>query len=349
VIPVFNGERYIGEAIDSICKQSFKDIEILVIDDGSSDRSSEIVNNFNDPRISIYSRPHKGLVDSLNFGISVARGKWLARMDADDIAVPDRFSMQLDFFAKPQDVVALGGGAEIIDGSGQSTGRTIFPPEDHIKLINILLRKEKGISLIHPTVMMRKDALLRCGGYRSAFPASEDSDLWLRLSRVGKLQSLMAPLVKLRKHNDNVSVTRNHIQTKSYLGAAISHIVWEQRGVDLVYEVPEIWQRCISEVQNLIDIYRLVDLKTYRRELKTIFKKRQFLKTLFCLNTLLFKLKVVDIFKIYQYEKEIVSLVVEMAKKCLDDLNAVDSCQMCSEKSGTPQSRDKTFSFLAGE
>jgi GT2 family glycosyltransferase len=205
IMPVRDGERWVAEAIDSVRAQTFRDFELLVIDDGSADATPAILADAaaGDPRIIVLRQQRDGLVAGLNRGLAAARAPLIARLDADDIALPDRLARQADYMAARPDVVLLGGWATIVDEHGQPKGREMRPsPKD---LRATLMKKSP---FIHPTVMFRADAARQVGGYHAAFEAGEDYDFWLRLADIGEVAILPQILIRYREHGGSVTRTR---------------------------------------------------------------------------------------------------------------------------------------------
>lgn len=196
ILPVRNGERWLDAAIASIRAQTFGDFELLVIDDGSSDRTASIATRHaaEDPRVVLVRNPASGLVSALNFGLEKARAPLVARMDADDIALPQRFERQVARMRAEPDLSVLGTGYFRIDAEGGRTG-SVVPPVEPVDVARALDRVN---AIAHPTVVMRRDAVEAAGGYREAYLRAEDYDLWLRLAERGKLANLSDPLIEYR-------------------------------------------------------------------------------------------------------------------------------------------------------
>jgi GT2 family glycosyltransferase len=204
VMPVFNGETYVSAAVKSIVCQSFTDFEFLIFDDGSTDRTSAILEWWarRDRRIQVFREGHRGIVAMLNEGIAHARGELIARMDADDIALPERFALQVEFLSQHHECLAVGGDCLLIDPQGCPI-RRLPQPTDHEEIDRRHLRGVSG-TIAHPSVMYRRDAVKRLGGYRAEFQYVEDLDLWLRLAEVGRLANLPLVLLKYRQHFQSV-------------------------------------------------------------------------------------------------------------------------------------------------
>jgi glycosyltransferase involved in cell wall biosynthesis len=205
LMSVYNGARYLRQALDSILHQSFTDFECLLIDDGSSDQSAEIVAGYADARIHYISDGQNiGLTRRLNEGIEIARGKYIARHDDDDISTAQRFARQVEFLEANQDHLACGSRVAIIDPDGDVIGSKHFAL-DHSELMDQNLSENQ---FIHGSLMVRKEALLKVGGYRLFFVYAQDYDLTLRLQEQGKVANLAGPLYALRYSNETISAAR---------------------------------------------------------------------------------------------------------------------------------------------
>jgi GT2 family glycosyltransferase len=207
VLPVWNGARFLATAIESVLAQTFESLELIIVDDGSDDATREIAMDFarRDTRVTVLLLDsHRGIARALNTGIAVARGHYVARMDADDVAVPTRLETQLAYLDAHPECVAVGSAVEVIDEDGNQIGTASFP-ERHADIAHALLAG-RGASLAHPAVVMRKDAIHAAGGYHGESFPSEDLDLWLRLSEVGALANVGQTLLRYRRHRNAVSV-----------------------------------------------------------------------------------------------------------------------------------------------
>jgi len=204
LMPVYNGETHLKEAIDSILNQTFADFEFLIINDGSTDRSEEIILSYEDERIRyIANEVNLGLVKTLNKGLDLASRKYVARMDADDIAMPHRFEKQIDFMENNPEIVASG--SNIIKFYGDVNGKT---NKSNVKLDNKYLKIQSLFftAFWHPTMILRsqmlKDNNLR---YRSGYTHVEDKAIWIDISNQGAMGNLKEPLLYYRVHSDQVS------------------------------------------------------------------------------------------------------------------------------------------------
>ena len=206
LLPVHNGERYIDDAISSILSQSMGDFELIVVDDHSHDGTAERLAAFAraDSRVVLLQSPEQGLVPALEAGRARARGRYIARMDADDIAAPDRFEQQIRSLEANPSLVALGGQVAIIDENGVFVRAGRFP----IQAADCRAHLALAAPFCHPAVTMRREALDQCGGYRNAFAPAEDYDLWLRLARFGDFANLPIRVLSYRTHAAAVTSTR---------------------------------------------------------------------------------------------------------------------------------------------
>jgi glycosyltransferase involved in cell wall biosynthesis len=202
LMPVYNAERYVAAAVESVLGQTLADFEFIIIDDGSTDRSADILLGFaaQDDRVRLISRGNTGYLVALNEGLQLARGELIARIDADDIAFEQRFEQQAEYLRTHPECVIVGCGLLLIDEEGEPFCESILPAEHEV----IDARHLAGIgSLAHPAAMIRRAALLELGGYRPQCYGAEDHDLWLRLAEHGKLANLPDVLMKVRVHAAN--------------------------------------------------------------------------------------------------------------------------------------------------
>ena len=209
VMPVWNAARYLAAAVTSILDQTFRDFELIAVDDGSTDASPAILRAFadRDPRIRVLSRPNTGIVGALNDGLSAALGEFVARMDADDLSLPPRFDRQLDFMRTHPECVCVGSAFLYMDASG-SLLKECRRPTDHVTIERELLAGNGG-AIIHPAAMFRRAVVEQAGRYRPMAQWIEDLDLYLRLARLGQLANLPEVLFHYRFHEQSVNFTRN--------------------------------------------------------------------------------------------------------------------------------------------
>lgn len=228
LLPVRNGERYINDAISSILSQSLSDFELIVVDDHSSDGTAGRLSAFanTDSRLVLLQSSQPGLVPALEAGRARARGRYIARMDADDIAAPSRLEQQaITLEANPR-LVALGGQVAVIDENGAFVRTGHFP----IHVAECRTHLSLAAPFCHPAVMMRREPLDECGGYRSTYAPAEDYDLWLRLARLGDFANLPTCVLSYRRHPVSVTSTR----AKANAAAAALALMEARHGEDAI-------------------------------------------------------------------------------------------------------------------
>ncbi len=239
LMPVFDAERYVSEAVESILNQTFSDFEFIIINDGSTDKSLRILERYaaRDERIRLISRANKGLIASLNEGIALAKAPLVARMDADDIALPDRLSRQVSFLDEHPEIVCLGGDHWFMDSKGRLL--TLAHPATGNEEIQSLLLVGHN-HLCHPTVVMRREAVERAGGYDPDTVCVEDYDLWLRLGEIGSLANLDSPVLHYRLLSSSISSARAEEQLQNMRGAC--ERAWKRRNIEGTFEVKKHWR-----------------------------------------------------------------------------------------------------------
>ncbi|HEX2853353.1 MAG TPA: glycosyltransferase [Opitutaceae bacterium] len=235
VIPVYNAARFVQSAIGSVLAQSFRDFELIAVDDGSTDSSKALLDALaaTDPRIRVISRPNTGIVGALNDGLAAATGEFIARMDADDIALPTRFETQLAYLRAHPGCVALGTDILYTDPEGDPLTRH-RPALTHEAIVEQLLVGNGG-ALIHPTVIFRRQAVESAGRYRQQYNFIEDLDLFLRLSEAGRLANLPDVFLRYRQHLKSVNRTQG---TRDALRLQIIAPYREQRNLPVLAPNP---------------------------------------------------------------------------------------------------------------
>ncbi len=228
ILPVYNAEKYIAHAIESILKQTYSDFEFIIIDDGSTDNSYSIIQEYTptDSRIISFSRPNKGLVYTLNEGLSIARGEFIARMDADDVSEPSRLEQQVNYLRKNRDVVLLG---VKVFSSYILPMRFVSRTGKRYCTWDLILKNRIG----HPGVMFRSDIVnvnkLR---YRQNYNFSEDFKLWNEMVSFGYADIIPKRLLFYRKHNE--SITHNNVKKQLLIDRKItSEAIKDRLGVDI--------------------------------------------------------------------------------------------------------------------
>ena len=217
VMPARDAAAHVREAIESILAQTFPDFEILLLDDGSTDGTAGIAGECAraDPRVRIIRQERRGLIATLNSGCAAARGRYLARMDADDVALPERLARQVAFLERSPTTAVLGTAMRYLGPTGPLPALLAHPAGPG----EIRRALEEYSCIAHPTVLMRRGAFEEAGGYRGAFLHAEDYDLWLRIDERHDLANLPEPLVHHRLHPEQVSFAQIPQQVLSTLFA----------------------------------------------------------------------------------------------------------------------------------
>lgn len=210
IMPVYNTEAYLKEAIDSILGQTYTNFELIAINDGSKDGSGAILDHYAgiDKRMNVVHQENAGLVATLNRGISMAKGEFIARMDADDVSFPRRFELQVEALDKHADAVLVAGGFEIIDEESEFMYREVIAARDRDIKRSMLLRNP----IAHGSVMFRKSACDTVGGYSNACGPTEDFELWSRLSLVGTFIGLEQTIFRWRVNRKGITSNNNKLQ-----------------------------------------------------------------------------------------------------------------------------------------
>ena len=229
MMSVYNAERYVAEAIQSILGQTEGRFEFLIVNDGSRDASGSIIDRYaaQDSRIRAIHQENRGLIASLNRMLDEARAPLVARMDSDDVSRPERFAVQLAWMQAHPDIAVLGTNTDELDADGAFFPCSDFHPEHPADIRERLMAAS---AMCHPSVMMRRDVIRSLGGYRAAFRHCEDYDLWLRVSERHDLYNLPDRLFLYRRSPDQVS--EKHILVQA-IGAACARYAAQQRRAGL--------------------------------------------------------------------------------------------------------------------
>jgi hypothetical protein len=225
---VRNVERFLAEAIESILGQTFSEFEFIIVDFGSTDKSKAIVSSYaaTDSRIRLHEISGRGVAEARNAGCFLARGQYMAIMDADDISLPERLMWEVEFMERHPEVGVVGGAVDWIDATGASltnptppSGVTLHPPVGNGEIQSALVKYN---TFWQPSVLMRRAAFVLVGGYRRAFAESEDYDLWLRISEHFEMANLPQVILQYRIHPNQVSVRKRKQQSLCSLAALAS-------------------------------------------------------------------------------------------------------------------------------
>ena len=248
VLPVYNGELYLREAVDSILAQTYKDFELIAIDDGSTDKTLGILREYEmkDSRVVIITRENKGLVASLNEGIEKAQGKYIARMDADDAALPERFAKQVEYMEEHDDVYILGTDYELMyeDGCSEEVRKAAAGTNKRSRALiddsDWFLSTNETMKFIHPTIRIRKELFHEIGLYRQFM--LEDLELYFRAgSRGYRIAKLPEILLNYRVRATSKSRTEKRAQqTKELMEMKLEYLT------EFVVEASD----CLEEVMS---------------------------------------------------------------------------------------------------
>jgi glycosyltransferase involved in cell wall biosynthesis len=208
---VRDGARWLRDAVESVWAQTCGDLELIVVDDGSTDATPDLLASFRDPRLRVERQLRAGLARALNRSLGLARGPLIARLDADDLALPERIARQRAFLDAHPEVGVLGTGAREVDADGREL-RTIRPPQDDRAIRRALIRRNP---FVHSSMMMRRALVEQVGGYDPSFPVAQDYDLWLRLSGVTRMANLPEPLVVRRLVPGRVTLERDSARLRA--------------------------------------------------------------------------------------------------------------------------------------
>ena len=252
LMPVYNSEKYIAQAVESILNQSFRAFEFIIINDGANDATTAILNNYavKDSRIRLINQSNQGIVAALNRGLSESKGKWIFRMDHDDIALPHRLECQMEEIKQNPDLILLGGWVLQIDSNGISLKTTKYPA-DHDALINQL--ESKMSFFAHPTACFRRDIVTKIGGYRERFCCAEDYDLWLRLSSIGKFSCCQNVILKLRRHDASMSSQFDSTQVLKTIAACVCYFLNKKNEIDPSKMPDNFWNSFLAWLEDELE------------------------------------------------------------------------------------------------
>jgi len=224
LLPAYNAVDTLPEALDSLLNQTVQDFEIVALDDGSTDDTLAVLRRYEqrDQRVVVITRPNTGLVGALNDALAACRGEFIARMDADDVAMPNRLELQLRCLESDSGLVAVGSAILRVAPDGGGVGY-VHPPRDHETIHHRLLHGD-GQAIVHPTLLCRAEAMHRLGGYDPRYTYGEDIYLFLRLAELGRLTNLTEVLLHYRLHPSSWTRTKS-----ASMGWQIRHLVNEMR------------------------------------------------------------------------------------------------------------------------
>ena len=272
LLPVYNCELYVQAAVRSIINQSYTDFEFLIIDDASTDATVSIIKSIDDSRIQLIEKPlNSGYTNSLNYGLQLAKGKYIARMDGDDISYPERFAKQIAYLEAHPEVIVCGTTYKIIGND-----KLIMVPENH-EAIKIGLLWGNCIS--HPSVMIRKkvlDDLIII--YDSSKEPAEDYDMWVRLLSIGKLHNLQEILLEYRLYSNQVSRKRAEEQKKNDIATKFQLLQYLE--VQWTETEAEFLERQFGKTEVLsfkdLKVFKQIQMKLALANASGFFEKKRF-------------------------------------------------------------------------
>jgi len=245
IMPAYNAERFITQAIDSILAQTYPHFELIIIDDGSSDNTATIASQYadRDPRVTLIQQARGGVSRASNTGLHAARWDWVARMDADDVALPQRLEMQISAALHDPGVIVWGSHAYQINISNKVIGLMEHGPTSDDEY-EAMRASGEPFFILNPTSLFRRDIALQVGGYNTALVAAADEELWSRMAPHGSMRVIPQKLLYYRIHSD--SMTSNHMMYQQQVHAFVQarNLAW-MAGDDLSFPEFQAQQRQI--------------------------------------------------------------------------------------------------------
>lgn len=261
LLPLYKADKYIRSAISSILNQTFNNFELIIICDDPSDDTKKILNEYAllDHRVKVYYQEKKGLVESLNTGIDYSEGKYIARMDADDISLPERLEKQYWYMEKNPGIGVCGTNIETIDENGKRIGKIIFPTRDKEIKANLFFYSP----FAHPSVIIRKKFLAsKCFKYDPLYRHAEDYELWTRFSKITNFANLDDTLLLYRVHSSSIGMAYNSEQAKVTNFIRMNQI-YSNLGLDFTDdELLNHISLCNCDLRNF-DILRLISIENW--------------------------------------------------------------------------------------
>tara|TARA_R110000744_G_scaffold264592_1_gene378847 strand:- start:1296 stop:2198 length:903 start_codon:yes stop_codon:yes gene_type:complete len=222
ILPVYNAEKYVVEAVMSICNQTYSNLELIIIDDGSTDNSKELIESIPDKRIRFISRENRGLISTLNEGVRLSSGEYIARMDADDICSVDRIEKQVKHLELNPKIGVLFTSIHYIDAEGSIFRSKLSKRDRLLEPVELIF----GCPLCHPTAMFNLKTLTKGDiSYDDDYRKAEDFELWTRLITKTKIGLLSASLLKYRIHSESITSNNNSEQRRVAIQALINNLL----------------------------------------------------------------------------------------------------------------------------
>lgn len=256
ILPAYNAEKYIGEAINSILNQTYRNFELIIVNDGSTDNTESEILKIKDDRIQYLFQKNQGMALALNKGISIAKGDFIARQDADDISIKERLEKQINFLIQNKDYALIGTCAKIINENGHFTGRYHNHPYENEVLKFYLLFDNP---FVHSSIMFRKEIIRDCGIYNEKLhPLIQDFEYWFRISGKFKIANISEHLQLYRELNSGISSgTKNFYEIVAKQCAIHLASVWnapKEQIKDFAYT----YHNCIGEVNSKLSTERII-------------------------------------------------------------------------------------------
>ena len=285
LMSVYNGERFLKESISSVLNQSFTEFEFIIINDGSTDNSINIIREFSfmDKRIHIIDKQNTGLTSSLNKGIEVAKGEWIARIDDDDICDLKRLEIQYSYAISKKSVVLIGSDYITIDDKGSQL-KIYKYPSNHNKLKRLLVKERKIFP--HSSFFIKTKSIKKINGYNERLKRSQDYDLCLRLSELGQIANIKNPLVQIRRHKDQVSHEDNGMRQILDCAVAFVGYLLRQKGLEdptSKKSSDDLFKEFYNFIKKDTGLHRLYTYQIFKNELKFNLSNKNFIKVLILL------------------------------------------------------------------
>tara|TARA_Y200000002_G_scaffold299988_1_gene254967 strand:+ start:7833 stop:8819 length:987 start_codon:yes stop_codon:yes gene_type:complete len=302
ILPVRNGKEYLNDSIQSILNQTYSNFELIIVNDGSTDNTLEIINSYDDDRIRVFSTNGLGLVNALNLALKHSKGKFIARMDADDVSMQNRLEKQFERINEDEDIGLVFTNVILIDNDSNIIKKMPYHQINNNNIEKSLIFKSKSIQLVHPSILIRKKLLEKIGGYRN-YSACEDRDLWLRLISETKFTKLEDPLLFYRVNYEGVSKTMFKKQSVNSILCVLNYTFHKRFNIDIYKDFPDILQKLYKSAENhaskrlfdyeiLLDLKKLINNKAY---FKIVYKVLR--------NNYLFRILKYKFFVLKEYRK----------------------------------------------
>ena len=231
ILPVYNSQEFLSQSINSILNQTYKNFELIIIDDGSTDNSKEICEYFSkkDNRVIFIDNDHQGLTKSLNKGLEIAKGKFIARQDADDVSLPERFEKQINWFLKDEGRVLCGTNCKILNEDNS------YKNNKSLKFTNsgIIKKLKYSNCFVHSSTMFLRNSSQNLGNYDENLEYAQDYDLWWKLTTLGEVGNLNEKLLILRNRKNSISVKNKNNQTLNFIQSCAKFYAYNKKIVGI--------------------------------------------------------------------------------------------------------------------